>query len=268
MTERRSLAGRRPLVIAHRGASGTAPENTLAAFQMAVDVGADALELDVRLTRDCEVVVCHDETLDRTTSGYGKISEHDYDDLRWSDAGYRFTMDEGRSFPFRGQGVRIPLLAEVLQKFPTTPLIVELKENDVVLASRTVEVLRRHGRLNDGSVMITSFIHSQLRQVRQLAPGLLSGCSNLENVRLLTASTLHARRLFGRPQAAFQLPVRKFRLPITTPRVVATAHALGMEVFTYTVNDWADMRRFLDMGVDGIFTNYPHRLRIVVNSRD
>ena len=126
------------LVIAHRGASTTAPENTLPAFEQAVRDGADAFELDVRLTRDGAPVVMHDAMLDRTTDLTGPVRARTLAELRMADAGHEFTRDRGRSFPFRGQSVRIPTLAEVLWSFPAVPVLVEVKEPDVQEAVRRV----------------------------------------------------------------------------------------------------------------------------------
>src|SRR5215207_5091471 len=123
-------------VIAHRGASGQAPENTLPAFELAVQQGADAFELDVRLTRDGAPVVVHDATLERTTDLTGPVRARTLAELRMADAGHWFTADARRSYPFRGRGVRIPTLAEVLWSFPAIPVLVEVKEPDVQEAVR------------------------------------------------------------------------------------------------------------------------------------
>ncbi len=136
-------------VIAHRGASGHAPENTLAAFELAVTQGADAFELDVRLTRDGAPVVIHDDTLDRTTDLTGPLRARTLAELRQADAGHGFTPDRGRNTPFRGTGIRIPTLAEVLWSFPTMPVLVEVKEPAVQEAVR--RVLDRLEGLSGGS---------------------------------------------------------------------------------------------------------------------
>src|ERR687883_338619 len=114
-------------VVAHRGASARAPENTLRAFKLALEEGADALELDVHATTDGIAVVVHDPTLDRTTDATGTVSKLPLERVRAADAGARFSPDGGRTFPWRGRGLRIPTLDEVLVAFPTTPLIIEIK---------------------------------------------------------------------------------------------------------------------------------------------
>ncbi|HEV2083603.1 MAG TPA: glycerophosphodiester phosphodiesterase family protein, partial [Gemmatimonadales bacterium] len=115
-------------VIAHRGASGVAPENTLAAFELAVRQGADAFELDVRLTADGVPVVLHDPTLERTTDHTGPLAALRVAALKHIDAGARFTLDRGKTFPFRAVDVRISTLAEILRRFPEMPVLLEIKE--------------------------------------------------------------------------------------------------------------------------------------------
>ena len=127
-------------VIAHRGASGLAPENTLDAFDLAAKGGADAFELDVRLSRDGAPVVIHDAVLDRTTDRTGPVRGYTVADLRMVDAGFHFTSDRGRSFPFRGGGARIPTLGEVLWTFPGMPMLIEVKEPEVQAAVQRVLV--------------------------------------------------------------------------------------------------------------------------------
>ena len=130
--------GARP-VIGHRGASGSAPENTLHGLRArARSSGADAFELDVRLTRDGAPVVIHDATLDRTTDRTGPVRGQTLADLRGADAGCRFTPDGGHTLPFRSTNVRIPTLAEVLWAFPTVPVLIEVKEPEVQEAVRRV----------------------------------------------------------------------------------------------------------------------------------
>src|SRR5262249_22341634 len=127
-------------VIAHRGASGLAPENTLVAFELAAKAGADAFELDVRLTRDGAAVVIHDAMLDRTTNRNGPVLGQTVADLRATDAGFRFTTDGGKTFPFRGTGVHVPTLGEVLWTFPGMPVLIEVKEPEVQSAVQRVLV--------------------------------------------------------------------------------------------------------------------------------
>src|SRR5437762_52379 len=128
----RFFAASRPLVFAHRGGSALAPENTMAAFDNGLALGADGLELDVHLSRDGRVVVHHDRTLDRTTNLRGVVAGHTADELARADAGSRFQRNG--SFPFRGRGIGVPLLADVLARFRDVPIVIELKVNTVEMA--------------------------------------------------------------------------------------------------------------------------------------
>ena len=131
-------------VIAHRGGSGLGPENTLAAFRRSLAAGADVLEMDVRTTADGHLVVLHDATVDRTTDGRGAVKEMTLAQIKALDAGYRWTADQGRSFPFRGRGITVPTFSEVLETFAETPMIAEIKEKRPEVSQSVCEMLRRH----------------------------------------------------------------------------------------------------------------------------
>src|SRR5919107_1144475 len=131
-----------PVNLAHRGASGLAPENTLEAFRLAVQSGAGGLELDVHLTRDGHIVVIHDPTLDRTTNTSGAVAGMTLDELREADAGYNFSPDGGDTHPYRGLELRIPTLAEVLREFPGVVLNIDMKADRPGIEAAVLEVLR------------------------------------------------------------------------------------------------------------------------------
>jgi glycerophosphoryl diester phosphodiesterase len=137
-----SFPGRPPRVFGHRGAAGVAPENTLTSFRRARADGADVFELDVHATADGEIIVLHDATLERTTDGAGPVAAASFAQLERVDAGFRFTADGGRTFPFRGQGVRVPRLAELLREFPGVPLNIEIKQEKPSIVGAVVQLLR------------------------------------------------------------------------------------------------------------------------------
>src|SRR5215510_6817363 len=136
------FSGPKPRLFAHRGASGEAPENTVEAFRRAVDAGVSYAELDVHATRDGQVVVIHDQTLERTTNGQGKVQEHTLAELQQLDAGYWFSADDGRQFPFRAAGVRVPTLAEVLRGSPELRFTVEIKQTEPAIEELVITVVR------------------------------------------------------------------------------------------------------------------------------
>jgi glycerophosphoryl diester phosphodiesterase len=266
-TTRSFFATKRPRVFAHRGASGEAPENTLPAFALGVEQGADILEMDVHQTRDGVVVVCHDPSVDRTTDGSGLISTMTFDELRQLDAGYRFTADGGKTFPYRGKGIRIPTLKEVLAAFPDHPLNIEIKAHDRWLVARTCALLDDAGRFADGSVVLAAFEHDLMKLIRHHVPkGSHTALSVRETRWFLQYIWLPGTRFCSRGRA-FQVPVKKKLLRVVTPRFVKFAHKLGLEVHPWTINDEKEMRRLIAMGVDGLFTNYPALARKVIDGK-
>jgi len=244
--------GAHPLV-AHRGASAEAPENTLPAFQRAADLGVDAFEFDVRLTADGEVVVHHDPVLDRTTDLTGPLSALTLAQLRAADAGYRFTSDGGTTHPFHGRRVLIPTLDEVLVAFPAMPLLIELKE--VAGQERVREVILRHGAA--GRCLVASEHHEALDCFRD--GRFLVGASRKDILRLLIGSVTWSRprRVAYR---ALSVPDRHHLIPVATRRFIADAHRLGCPVHIWTVDDPTDAARFRARGANGILTNNPGRL--------
>jgi glycerophosphoryl diester phosphodiesterase len=245
-------AGAFPLV-AHRGASAEAPENTLPAFQRAADLGVDAFEFDVRLTADGEVVVHHDPALDRTTDLAGPLASLTLAELRTADAGYHFSADGGASHPFRGRRVTIPTLDEVLVGFPAMPLLIELKE--VEGQERVRERILHHGAA--GRCLVASEYHDALECFRD--GRFLVGASRKDILRLLVGSATGTR---PRRVAyhALSVPDRHHLLPVATRRFIADAHLLGCPVHVWTVDDPAEAAELRARGANGILTNDPARL--------
>lgn len=236
-------------VIAHRGASGLAPENTLAALELAIEQGADALEFDVRLAACDTPVLAHDATLDRTTAWQGQVRRRTAADLAECDAGYWFTSD-GTTYPWRGRGICVPSLAQVLARFPTTPLLIELKS---VEAARPVrQVLLEHGAA--GRVMVASFLDEALVPFRD--GGFLTSASRRGILRLWLASWVG---LVVRPEdRAYSVPERyKDRVPVPTRAFVRAARHGGCPVHVWTVNDPRRAAAYWRQGVSGIITNFP-----------
>ena len=242
----------RALVLAHRGGAALRPENTIAAFDRALELGADGLELDVRLSRDGEVVVHHDATVDRTTSGRGPVAALDAGELAGLDAGARFGAADG--FPFRGRGLGVPRLAEVLARYPGVPMIVEMKADSEALAEATVREVLAAGA---GAVVAFGSFHRRVqRVVRTLAPDVPSSAARPE-VRLALYGLWVGWPIRRAPYRAFQVPERSGWLRVVSPRFVRAAHRGGVVVQVWTVNDEADMRRLLGWGVDALITDRP-----------
>jgi glycerophosphoryl diester phosphodiesterase len=255
------LAGA-PLLIAHRGGAGLAPENTLVAFHQAIeDWGADMIELDVHATADGRCVVIHDPTVDRTTDSTGRVDAMTLAELRQLDAGYRFTPDGGKSYPFRGRGVGIPTIEEVLAALPTTRLTIEVK---VGAAQRplfeAIERARAAGRVIIGAE------HEESRTLFATFPGEISASAR-QGLRFYALYRLGLARFWAPPVVALQIPESWRGYRFLTPRLIRACHARGLAVHIWTVNEVAEMRRLLDWGVDGIMTDRPDRLADLLSER-
>ena len=253
-------ARRRPIVLAHRGGSGLAPENTLEAFRTGLACGADGIELDVRLSCDGIAVVFHDETLDRTTDGRGAVASLTADELGVCDAGYRFARD-GR-FPWRGRGCRIPRLRDVLSQV-MQPALIEIKAPSAELTRVVIDDVRRADA--DARVWIGSFHDAVLDDVRRLAPHIRRGANP---AAILAAATGQADARSVDPGfSAFQVPESWDGTRIVSPAFVGRAHDLGAPVFVWTVDALPDVERLLDWGVDGILTDRPDVVVPAVRAR-
>lgn len=242
----------RRLVIGHRGAAGEAPENTIPGFDRALAEGADALELDVRVTGDGVPVVLHDPTLDRTTDRTGPVAALPLEAVRQADAGHRFTPD-GRVFPWRGRAVGIPSLDEVLTRHPDTPLLVELKTPDAGPAVR--RLLEERGAA--GRCVVAAFQAAALEPLPR--PPFKRGATRADTARLWLVA-LVGLPLRGGSYDLLAVPERWHGLPVATRRLVRVARAAGRPVHVWTVNGAQAARRLWSLGVSGIITDYPGRL--------
>ena len=228
-----AIQSSRPLVFAHRGGAKLGPENTIAAFDRGLNTGADGLELDVHLSRDGIVVVHHDAMLDRTTQAKGALKDRTAAELA---------------------NVNVPTLAEVLGRYPTAAIIVELKESGPALAQAVVAEVRRAQAA--GRVCLGSFSLSALRAARAAAPEIVTSGARFE-VRLALYKSWCGLSPGRVPYRAFQVPEASGTTHVVTPRFVQLAHKAGIAVQVWTVDEPEDIRRLLDWGVDGIISDRP-----------
>lgn len=249
-------------IIAHRGASGHAPENTLVAFHRAVEMAADVLEVDLQLTADGRLVAIHDDTVDRTTNGSGAVLDLSLAELKALDAGYRFEAAAGE-FPFRGAGLTVPTLEEVLEAFPTTALNLEMKSPaGPPIADALAAILRLYQA--EDRVLVASFDAEILGRFRELMPGVPTSLAENEVRTFYFLQRAFLDRWYRSPGVAMQVPERAGGIHVVTGSFIAAARRLGLRVHVWTVNDPGDMRRLVDLGVDGIITAYPDRLAAVL----
>ena len=239
-----------PLIVAHRGDSANAPENTLASFRLALANGADGIELDVMFSADQKLAVIHDDTLDRTTNGHGLVGATPSDAIRELDAGSRF----GEKF----KGEPVPLLDEVFAEFGGKFLInVELKNYKTPkdqLPDFVVALIKKHG-LSE-SVMLSSFNARNLPRAKTLAPEIRTGLLTLPGIL-----GLPMRGVLGRRYAADDL--HPFYRDVSA-RLVQSRHNLGQRVNVWTVDEPEDLRRMQSFGVDMIICNDPSHARRIL----
>ncbi|HEV2707676.1 MAG TPA: glycerophosphodiester phosphodiesterase [Pyrinomonadaceae bacterium] len=256
---------RRPLVIAHRGGAGLWPENTIYAFERASELGVDVLELDVRASADGQLVVIHDERVERTTDGAGAVSALTLNELKRLDAGFRWTPDGGRTFPLRGQGLTVPTLAEVFERFPHARFNIEPKQQTPSVVAPLCRLLRERGMT--ASVLVASFRAAVMDEFRSTCTEVATSASTGEATRFLALYKTGLGDSFSPSMSALQVPEYAGGVQVLTRGFVEAAHRRGLEVHAWTINDAGDMRRLLDVGVDGIITDYPDRLLQLLGRR-
>ena len=251
-----------PRLIAHRGGAGVRPENTLEAFTAAYREGIRYFELDVHASRDGVLVVCHDPDLRRTTDLSDAIRELYYAEIARADAGYRFEV-EGR-FPFRGAGVRVPRLIDVLGLFSDAFFVIEIKQVEPSLTASLNQALSSTG--TRPRALIASEHQQPLDEIRSLAPELPTSFSGREVLAFFGSLALPASG-YHPPADAIQIPPSHGSMLLVTPTSVAAACARELEMHVWTVNEEAQMRELLDLGVAGIITDFPNRLLRIMAER-
>lgn len=242
----------RPFIIAHRGASGEAPENTLAAFRLGLEQGCDGIELDIHLTKDRQLAVIHDENIKRTTNGEGFIGEMTTAELKKYDAGSWFSN--------KYKGEKIPLLEEVFELVPKEIVInIEIKNIPSFyegIEERLLDVLKCYDRV-DG-VIVSSFDHQCLYRLKKLNNKVKIGLLYFENV----VDHVGFAKMFGLPVESLHPDQRALRA-----EDVRKMLENGLKVYTWTCNSEECMKRIMDYGVSGIITNYPARLKLLIEGK-
>jgi glycerophosphoryl diester phosphodiesterase len=245
-------------VIAHRGGRSLGPESTLYTFQRALDIGVDVLEVDVRTTKDGKLIVLHDRTVDRTTDGSGPVSDFTLAKLKTLDAGYRWSPDHGQTFPMRGKGLRIPTLAELFEAFPNVRINIEIKETRSAEIASLCRLIRDY-QMND-RVMVAAFDVSPLKKFRAQCPRVATSAGFREAFLFYGLQWAYLENIYSPPAQALQVPEYYGSRQVVTPRFLEAAHDRNMRVHVWTVNDTTSMQQLIDLGVDGIMTDYPERL--------
>jgi len=257
---------RRVLNYAHQGGAAEAPSSTLVALRRAVSVGAHALELDVHATSDGHLVVCHDETVDATTDGTGAIAGMTLAEVRRLDNGYRFTTDDGATYPFRGQGLPVATLREVLEEFPDVFLNLDIKQTAPAVEpyeAPLAALLQEFGRRDD--VIVASFLDAATDAFSAIAPEIHTSAGTLA-----TTAFWQAVQEGGDPpvaatrHVALQVPPTAAGLTVVDERFVSRAHEVGLAVHVWTIDEAGQMGELIDLGVDGVMTDRPSVLAEVL----
>ena len=247
------------LVFGHRGAGAERPENTIESFEVALQRGADVLEMDVHLSRDGVVVVHHDPSGRRMAGVPREIRNTRFDELQKWDVGFGFRNARGERC-YLGQDFRIPSFAEVLERFPHTPLNVDIKTRYPGVERDVIEVIRRHKA--EERVLLASFYDDVLERVRALGYAGATGLSRQELQRLwLLPKTILSRRIVPIYGQAAQVPLRHGPIHFDRAAFIQKCHRLKIRVDFWTVNDAATALRLAAMGADGIITDDPGKIR-------
>ena len=252
------------MVIAHRGGRSLGPESTLYTYRKAVKLGVDVLEMDVRSTGDGQLIILHDDTVTRTTNATGPVESYSLVDLKKLDAAHRWSPDNGLTFPLRNKGVKIPTLAEVFNAFPQTKMNPEIKDPRSSTIHALCRFIRDHRMMQ--KVMVASFDADSLKEFRSICPQVATSAGASEAMLFYGLQKIYQEAAYSPDAQALQVPETFRDLRVINRRFIEAAHARNMRVQVWTVNDVDTMQRLLNLGVDGIMTDYPQRLMELLGS--
>jgi len=251
-----------PRLLAHRGMPLEFPENTMISFENAVNFGIDVLETDTHLTKDNKFIISHDADISRTTNGKGLIIDYTVEELKEFDTGYHFTPDMGKTYPFRDKNITFMTVEEVLNKFPSQHFNIDLKDNNPNQVKLWTELIKKY---NASERVLTASQYTQnLIKVRKSFPEMATSFSAGEVFKFYISNKLGRlkSRKFGGD--ALQIPVRLGPFHLIKPKFIETAHKFDYKIHVWTINDKDEMKRLLEMGIDGIFTDNPRIFKKVI----
>jgi glycerophosphoryl diester phosphodiesterase len=247
------------IIVAHRGAAASAPENTMEAFRLAVEVGADAIELDVHLTADGQLAVIHDETLERTTDRTGRVADLTMDEVREADAGATFTRPDDSGFPYAERGLTVPTLPEVLAWLPDgTGMVIEIKAR--AAADAVVAAVRGHAVRESGRLSVISFDEAAIERIRELDPGIKTG------YLLVPSQPVEPALIWATEHGHAGVHPWEGDLGMDPLPLLAQANAFGREIGCYVVNDPERMKHLAACGIWGFVTDVPDVARAALTA--
>lgn len=252
----------RPLVIPHGGGDGLFPENTMLAFAKTMAMGADVVDVDVSRSKDGVLVAFHDAAVTRITGQPGRVRDLTFTQLNKLDAGWAFTKT--KKFPYRGKGITIPSLESILKRFPSSLLSLDLKDESMAMNRPVCDLLTRFGRSSD--VFVGSNNDAQILQFRTLCPKVRTSATMVD-VYANQAARASNNANYVPAVTVDQPPYRFGTRTLVDKESLAWAHAHGVAILTWVVNDRKDLEHLVDIGVDGIYTSYPDRLLAILKKR-
>jgi glycerophosphoryl diester phosphodiesterase len=247
-----------PLVIAHQGGDGIWPGDTRYAFEKAVEIGADVLEMDAHITKDNQIVLMHDETVDDTTDGTGLIEDLTLAELKQLDAAYKWSNDDGKTFPYRGQGIQVSTLEEVFQEFPQMRYVIEIKLTQNPIDKPLCDLIRQYNMQD--KIMVASFHDEAMQNFRERCPEVATSASRGEVTKFVLLGKVFLSGLVAPKYQSIQPPYdpkESMNISIMTERFIREAHAKNIKVEPWTVDDPELMKQYIEWGVDGIITDRP-----------
>ncbi|MFZ0546917.1 MAG: glycerophosphodiester phosphodiesterase [Candidatus Promineifilaceae bacterium] len=249
-----------PLVIGHADDTGNGlwPGNTMPFLEGIAGLGVDMLEMDTNMTKDGRIILMHDDTVDRTTNGEGRISDLTLAEIQSLEVGVNWSQDDGQTFPYQGQGVQVPTLDEVFERFPDYPMVIEIKQAEPDMTEPFCNLIREYNM--EDKVIVASFSDEAIHTFRQRCPEVATAPASDEVRNFVLLNFVFLSEILNPTYQAFQVPVKSSGIPVINGRFVRAAHNRNIQVQVWTINDTAEMQHLIDLGVDGIMTDRPDLL--------
>jgi glycerophosphoryl diester phosphodiesterase len=220
--------------------------------------------MDIHSSADGVLVTIHDDTVDRTTDGTGRVTDLTLAELKSLDAGSYWTEDGGATYPYRGQGVTIATLEEVFAAFPDRRMVIEIKQEEPSIVEPFCALIAAYGMTD--KVLVASFLQPVIDGFRAECPSVATSAARTDTIKFYLLQLLRLQNLVTPSYEAFQVPEQFAGIKVLTPHFIKAAQQRGVRVEVWTVNDSADMSRFLRQGVDGIITDRPDLMRQVLQA--
>ena len=249
------LSLQRPLIMAHRGDQTVSPENTLLALKNASLLEIDYIETDIRMTKDRELVLFHDETLDRTTNATGQLINYSLEELKQVDLGYNFSLNGGKTFPTRGKKWRIVTLRQAFELFPHNKFNLDMKNSEPEAPQLLANIIQEYER--EDTIIVGSFHHKQIKRFRKLLPQVKTAASLREVKYFILRERIFLNWIIDPKYFVLQIPIFYNNKQVLTPNLVKAAHSKNTAVHVWTINDRSTMEWLINLKVDGIFTDDP-----------